>query len=88
MLLAMAEVMLQVVALGLERVVVLVLDLPAGSTGGNDACTVTALTLPGTTIQLSNQGGIITLLNNDSLKVHGVQYNRTDASEQGRTIVV
>ena len=49
--------------------------------------TVTTLTLPGTTIQLSNKGGIITLLNSQSLKVHGVQYNQKDVSEQGRTIV-
>ena len=48
---------------------------------------VEALTLPGTTIQLSNKGGIITLLNRDGLKVHGVQYNKSDVSEQGRTIV-
>ena len=52
-----------------------------------EAGAVTALTLPGTTIQLSNQGGIITLLNSEGLKVHGVQYNKTDVSEQGRTIV-
>jgi uncharacterized protein YukJ len=49
--------------------------------------TVTALTLPGTTIQLSNDGGIITLLNNQGLKVHGVQYTKKDVSRQGRTIV-
>ncbi|UCF91845.1 MAG: DUF2278 family protein [Desulfobacterales bacterium] len=48
---------------------------------------VTTVTLPGTTIQLSNQGGIITLLNSDGLKVHGVQYNKNEVSEQGRTIV-
>jgi hypothetical protein len=48
---------------------------------------VTTMTLPGTTIQLSNQGGIITLLNSEGLKVHGVQYNKSDVSEQGRTIV-
>jgi hypothetical protein len=52
-----------------------------------EAGAVTALTLPGPTIQLSNQGGIITLLNSDGLKVHGVQYNKKDVSEQGRTIV-
>jgi uncharacterized protein YukJ len=46
-----------------------------------------ALTLPGTTIQLSNDGGIITLLNRDGIKVHGVQYTKDEASEQGRTIV-
>lgn len=43
--------------------------------------------LPGTTIQLSNEGGIITLLNSEGLKVHGVQYNKNEVSEQGRTIV-
>lgn len=48
---------------------------------------VTALTLPGTTIQLSNDGGIITLLNSQGLKVHGVQYTKKDVSQQGRTIV-
>ncbi len=48
---------------------------------------VVSLTLPGTTIQLSNKGGIISLLNNEGLKVHGVQYTKKDASEQGRTVV-
>ena len=43
--------------------------------------------LSGTTIQLSNEGGIITLLNSEGLKVHGVQYNKNEVSEQGRTIV-
>ena len=48
---------------------------------------VTTLTLPGTTILLSNKGGIITLLNSSGLKVHGVQYTKADVAEQGRTIV-
>jgi uncharacterized protein YukJ len=48
---------------------------------------VMAVMLPGTTIQLSNAGGIITLLNKDGLKVHGVQYTKGDVTEQGRTIV-
>jgi hypothetical protein len=52
-----------------------------------EAGAVTAVTLPGTTIQLSNEGGIITLLNSEGLKVHGVQYNKNEVSEQGRTIV-
>ena len=30
---------------------------------------------------------IITLLNSEGLKVHGVQYNKNDVSEQGRIIV-
>jgi len=52
-----------------------------------EAGAVTTLRLPGTTIQLSNKGGIITLLNSDGLKVHGVQYNKKDVSEPGRTII-
>jgi uncharacterized protein YukJ len=52
-----------------------------------EAGAVTAVSLPGTTIQLSNDGGIITLLNKEGLKVHGVQYTKNDASRQGRTIV-
>jgi hypothetical protein len=48
---------------------------------------VKVLTLSGTTIQLSNSGGIISLLNKEGLKVHGVQYTKNDVSEQGRTIV-
>ena len=52
-----------------------------------DPGTVASVTLPGTTIQLSNKGGIVTLLNREGLKVHGVQYTGDDVSEQGRTIV-
>lgn len=52
-----------------------------------DRGTVASLTLPGPTIQLSNKGGIVTLLNREGLKVHGVQYTGKDVSEQGRTIV-
>ena len=52
-----------------------------------DPGTVASVTLPGTTIQLSNKGGIVTLLNREGLKVHGVQYTGQDVSEQGRTIV-
>ena len=48
---------------------------------------VTVVMLPGNTTQLSNNGGIITLLNSDGLKVHGVRYTKNDVSEQGRTIV-
>jgi hypothetical protein len=36
---------------------------------------------------LSNKGGIVTLLNREGLKVHGVQYTGDEVSEQGRTIV-
>ncbi len=48
---------------------------------------IATVALPGTTIQLSNKGGIITLLNNKGLKVHGVQYSKENVAEQGRTIV-
>ena len=52
-----------------------------------DPGTVATLMLPGNTIQLSNKGGIITLLNSEGLKVHGVQYTKSQASKQGRTLV-
>lgn len=48
---------------------------------------VAVVALPDTTIQLSNDGGIITLLNSEGLKVHGVQYTKSDTAEQGRTVV-
>jgi uncharacterized protein YukJ len=38
-------------------------------------------------VQLSNQGGIITLLNSNGLKVHGVSYTKNQASREGETIV-
>lgn len=38
-------------------------------------------------IQLSNNGGIITLLNPNGLKVDGVSYTKNDVKEQGKTIV-
>jgi len=43
--------------------------------------------LPGTGIQLPNEGGIITLLDNKGLKVHGVRYTEKDAAKEGWTIV-
>jgi uncharacterized protein YukJ len=42
--------------------------------------------LAGSTIQLGNKGGIITLLDPDGIKVHGIAYVADDVSEQGRTI--
>ena len=48
---------------------------------------VAEVMLSGATVQLGNGGGIITLLNREGLKVHGVQYTKEDVSEQGRTIV-
>jgi uncharacterized protein YukJ len=38
-------------------------------------------------VQLSNQGGIITLLNASGLKVHGVSYTKAQAKKEGETIV-
>lgn len=38
-------------------------------------------------VELSNQGGIITLLNDDGLKVDGVSYTKAQASNPGWTIV-
>ena len=38
-------------------------------------------------LELSNQGGIITLLNDDGLKVDGVSYTKAQASNPGWTIV-
>jgi hypothetical protein len=37
-------------------------------------------------VALSNRGGIITLLNQEGLKVHGVSYTKAQASQPGRTI--
>jgi len=39
--------------------------------------------LSGQNAQLSNDGGIITLLNKDGLKIDGVAYTKADASKQG-----
>ena len=38
-------------------------------------------------VPLSNQGGIITLLNGQGLKVHGVQFTKQQANKEGWTIV-
>lgn len=38
-------------------------------------------------VPLSNQGGIITLLNQSGLKVHGVKYTKQQASREGWSIV-
>ncbi len=43
-------------------------------------------TLSGKTAQLSNEGGIITLLNKDGLKISGVSYTKAQASQQGKVI--
>jgi uncharacterized protein YukJ len=38
-------------------------------------------------VQLSNQGGLITLLNEDGLRVHGVAYTRDEVRDPGWTVV-
>jgi uncharacterized protein YukJ len=38
-------------------------------------------------VQLSNQGDLITLLNPNGLKVHGVSYTKAQAQQEGKTIV-
>ena len=38
-------------------------------------------------VQLSNKGGIITLLNAQGLKVDGVSYTKTQAGREGWTVV-
>ena len=38
-------------------------------------------------VQLGNQGGIITLLNTQGLKVHGVSYTQEQTRREGWTIV-
>ncbi|HEY9599313.1 MAG TPA: DUF2278 family protein [Cyanophyceae cyanobacterium] len=48
---------------------------------------VMTVRLSGTDIQLSNDGGIITLLNKEGLKIDGVSYTKADATQQGWTIV-
>ena len=47
---------------------------------------VLRLQLSGTTAQLSNDGGIITLLNKEGLKIHGVSYTKEDAQKQGYVV--
>ncbi|MGJ4886600.1 DUF2278 family protein [Bradyrhizobium sp. HKCCYLR20261] len=47
------------------------------------ATLVVPITAP---VALSNRGGIITLLNADGVKVHGVSYTREQAAQPGRTI--
>ena len=43
--------------------------------------------LSGADIQLSNKGGIITLLNHKGIKVHGVSYTKDQVQKQGWTTV-
>jgi len=54
------------------------ITLPAGET------VRIQLQLP---LQLGNQGGLLTLLNPDGLKVDGVAYTGQQADAEGRTVV-
>jgi hypothetical protein len=38
-------------------------------------------------VQLGNKGGIVTLLDDHGLKVHGVSYTKADADREGWTVV-
>ena len=55
-----------------------------GIIGGGDFLKIS---LSGKDVQLSNKGGIITLLDSSGLKVDGVSYTKKQVSEQGWTIV-
>lgn len=48
---------------------------------------IMTFSVPGTAIELPNDGGIITLLDNKGLKVHGVSYTAKDAAKEGWTVV-
>lgn len=51
------------------------------------AAATTTITLPKNSIQLSNKGGEIRLLNRDGKVVHRVSYTKGQAQEQGRTLI-
>lgn len=51
-----------------------------------DAGNTLRINLSGQGAQLSNQGGIITLLNNNHLKVDGVTYTKKDAAVEGQLV--
>jgi uncharacterized protein YukJ len=58
--------------------------MPLQGTIGPGAAMLVTVKKP---MELSNQGGIITLLNDDDLKVDGVSYTKAQASNPGWTIV-
>jgi hypothetical protein len=51
------------------------------------AGSVVTVPLSGADAQLSNEGGIITLLDARDIKVHGVSYTKKQAQKQGWTLV-
>ncbi len=52
-----------------------------------EAGSVLTVSLSGADVQLSNKGGIITLLNAQGIKIHGVSYTKVDARKQGWMII-
>ena len=48
---------------------------------------VVTIPLSGKDIQLGNNGGFITLLNQDGIKIDGVSYTKDDAQKSGWTVV-
>jgi uncharacterized protein YukJ len=52
-----------------------------------EAGSVVTIPLSGADVQLSNEGGIITLLDERGIKVHGVSYTKEQAQKQGWTVV-
>jgi len=58
--------------------------LTGPSLGAGETMTIT---LSGKNTQLSNNGGIITLLNKNGIKIDGVSYTKVQAKKQGWTLV-
>jgi uncharacterized protein YukJ len=56
-------------------------------TGSIDGGFPRLIQLSGDDVQLGNDGGVITLLNPQGIKVDGVSYTQEDAKKQGQTIV-
>jgi hypothetical protein len=57
-----------------------------GSIGAGDTLKVALIGTGSNPVQLSNKGGIITLLDQRGIKVHGVSYTADQARQPGRTI--
>ena len=51
------------------------------------AGSVVTVALSGADAQLSNEGGIITLLDARGIKIHGVSYTKEQAQKQGWTLL-
>ncbi len=50
-------------------------------------CETVSIKLSGSGAQLSNKGGIITLLDNNGIKIDGISYNGGDVKKQGWSVV-